>query len=48
MNQIGSNLKKAIMREHAPLTVEERARQSFKTSKEDSNRKRLEGEDEMI
>ena len=36
------------MREHAPVTVEERARQSFKTSKEDSNRKRLEGEDKMI
>ena len=30
------------------LTVEERARQSLKVSKEDSNRKRLEGEDKMI
>ena len=36
------------MWEHAPLTVEERARQSFKTSKEESNRKRSEGEDKMI
>ena len=36
------------MREHAPLTVEERARQSFKMLKEDSNKKRLEGEDKMI
>ena len=36
------------MWEYTPLTVEERARQSLKMSKEDSNRKRLEGEDKMI
>ena len=31
-----------------PPTVEERARQSLKMSKEENNRKRLEGEDKMI
>ena len=36
------------MQEHAPLTVEDRARQSFKTSKEESNRKRSEGKDKTI
>ena len=48
MNQTGLNPKRANMQEHAPLTVEDRARQSLKTTKEESNRKRSEGEDKMI
>ena len=48
MNQTGLNPKRATMQEHAPLTVEDRARQSLKTTKEESNRKRFEGEDKMI
>ena len=36
------------MPEHAPLTVVSRARQSLDTTKEESNKKRYEGEDKMI
>ena len=48
MNLTDSNPEKANMLEHAPPTVEDRARQSLKTTKEESNRKRLEGEDKTI
>ena len=36
------------MPEHAPLTVVSRARRSLDTTKEESNKKRYEGEDKMI
>ena len=48
MNLTGSYPNKANMLEHAPLTVDNRARQSLDTTKEESNRKRFEGEDKMI
>ena len=48
MNLTGSNPNKTNMLEHAPLTVDNRARQSLDTTKEESNRKRFEGEDKMI
>ena len=48
MNLTDSNPEKANMLEHAPPTVEDRARQSLKTTKEESIRKRLEGEDKTI
>ena len=47
MNLTDSNPKKANMLEHAPPTVEDRARQSLKTTKEESNRKHFEGEDKI-
>ena len=48
MNLTGSYPNRTNMLEHAPLTVDNRARQSLDTTKEESNRKRFEGEDKMI